>query len=44
MSMWPTRLGLEPEETADLLAGLPALLELSPSTVKTRLVRALRWA
>lgn len=35
---WGVRLGLDAEEVGELVGAVPALLELSPNTVKARLV------
>lgn len=39
LESWSVRLGLSKDEVAELVAEQPALLEMSPNTVKARLVR-----
>lgn len=39
LESWSVRLGLDQAEVAELVAEQPALLEMSPNTVKARLVR-----
>jgi hypothetical protein len=39
LESWSVRLGLGQDEVAELVAEQPALLEMSPNTVKARLVR-----
>lgn len=38
LESWSVRLGLSQDEVAELVAEQPALLEMSPNTVKSRLV------